>query len=62
VCGDSGDERRVEFLADHVAQMPGLHRYDLVNHPWVHQCMLAWLRTSPPERQQEPGNWTLVVA
>jgi hypothetical protein len=50
------------FPADHIARLSGLHHFDLLNHPRVYERMLAWLRTSQPERQQEPGSSTLVDA
>ncbi|MDQ1648767.1 MAG: hypothetical protein QOG60_824, partial [Frankiaceae bacterium] len=60
--GDSGDVHRMAFPADHIARLSGLHHFDLLNHPRVYERMLAWLRTSQPERQQEPGSSTLVDA
>ncbi|MDQ1634952.1 MAG: hypothetical protein QOJ32_1761 [Frankiaceae bacterium] len=61
-CGDSGDDRRMAFPADHIARLAGLHHFDLLNHPRVYEHMLAWLRTSQPERQQEPGSAALIDA
>jgi pimeloyl-ACP methyl ester carboxylesterase len=41
--GDTGDEQRLAFPADHVRRLGRLHHLDLLNHPRVYQQLRDWL-------------------
>jgi pimeloyl-ACP methyl ester carboxylesterase len=45
--GDTGDEDRLAFPADHVHRLGGLHHFDLLNHPRVHARIRRWLEQRP---------------
>lgn len=45
--GDTGDEDRLAFPADHVVRLGGLHHLDLLNHPRVHAQIRRWLEQRP---------------
>jgi hypothetical protein len=45
--GDTGDDLRLSFPAENVAQLAGLHHFDLLNHPSVYQQMHQWLTSRP---------------
>jgi pimeloyl-ACP methyl ester carboxylesterase len=50
-CGDTGDERRLNFPAEHICRLVGLHHFDLLNHPKVYDQLRRWLA----ERPDAPG-------
>jgi pimeloyl-ACP methyl ester carboxylesterase len=41
--GDTGDERRLGFPAEHVHRLTGLNHLDLLNHPAVYAQLERWL-------------------
>jgi hypothetical protein len=41
--GDTGDEHRLAFPADHVRHLGRLHHLDLLNHPLVYEQIHRWL-------------------
>jgi hypothetical protein len=45
--GDTGDDDRLAFPADHVHRLGGLHHFDLLNHPLVYRQMRTWLEQRP---------------
>jgi pimeloyl-ACP methyl ester carboxylesterase len=45
--GDTGDEHRLAFPADHVHRIGGLHHLDLLNHPRVYERVRGWLVERP---------------
>jgi pimeloyl-ACP methyl ester carboxylesterase len=46
-CGDTGDDDRLAFPADHVHRLGGLHHFDLLNHPLVYEQIRGWLEQRP---------------
>ena len=46
-CGDTGDDDRLAFPADHVHRLGGLHHFDLLNHPRVYAQLRSWLVDRP---------------
>jgi pimeloyl-ACP methyl ester carboxylesterase len=46
-CGDTGDDRRLTFPAEHVSRLGGLHHFDLLNHPLVYIQIHGWLVNRP---------------
>jgi alpha-beta hydrolase superfamily lysophospholipase len=54
--GDTGDDDRLAFPADHVHRLGGLHHFDLLNHPRVHARIRRWLEERPEgARPAAPG-------
>jgi pimeloyl-ACP methyl ester carboxylesterase len=53
-CGDTGDDDRLAFPADHVHRLGGLHHFDLLNHPLVYRQIRTWLEQRP-EGPRPPG-------
>src|SRR3954467_1507034 len=45
--GDTGDDDRLAFPADHVHRLGGLHHFDLLNHPLVYGQIRGWLEQRP---------------
>ncbi|MCU1693712.1 MAG: Triacylglycerol esterase/lipase EstA, alpha/beta hydrolase fold [Frankiales bacterium] len=45
--GDTGDDTRLAFPADHVHRVGGLHHFDLLNHPEVYERLRRWLVERP---------------
>jgi pimeloyl-ACP methyl ester carboxylesterase len=45
--GDTGDDDRLAFPADHVHRLGGLHHFDLLNHPLVYKQIRGWLEQRP---------------
>jgi pimeloyl-ACP methyl ester carboxylesterase len=45
--GDTGDDHRLAFPADHVHRIGGLHHLDLLNHPLVYARLRDWLLDRP---------------
>jgi len=45
--GDTGDDDRLAFPADHVHRIGGLHHLDLLNHPLVYERVRGWLLDRP---------------
>jgi pimeloyl-ACP methyl ester carboxylesterase len=45
--GDTGDDDRLAFPADHVHRIGGLHHLDLLNHPLVYARIRDWLLDRP---------------
>lgn len=55
-CGDGPDGERLDFPADHVHRLGGLHHFDLLSHPRVYDQLRAWLADRPaPERDPASG-------
>ena len=50
----SGDRRRLPFGADNGRHLGGLHHFDLLNHPQVHDQLCAWL--AEPESTATDGD------
>jgi hypothetical protein len=51
--GDTGDDGRLAFPADHVHRIGGLHHLDLLDHPLVYGRLRDWLEHRPEGPQ--PG-------
>ena len=45
--GDTGDDDRLAFPADHVHRLGGLNHLDLLNHPRVYEQLRRWLVERP---------------
>ncbi|SOE03706.1 lipase family alpha/beta hydrolase [Blastococcus haudaquaticus] len=45
--GDTGDDDRLAFPADHVLRLGGLNHFDLLNHPRVYAQIRTWLEQRP---------------
>jgi pimeloyl-ACP methyl ester carboxylesterase len=45
--GDTGDDDRLAFPADHVERLGGLHHFDLLDHPRVYAHIRRWLMDRP---------------
>lgn len=45
--GDTGDDDRLAFPADHVQRLGGLHHFDLLDHPRVYAHIKRWLLDRP---------------
>ncbi len=45
--GDTGDDDRLAFPADHVERLGGLHHFDLLDHPRVYAHLRRWLLDRP---------------
>jgi hypothetical protein len=45
--GDTGDDDRLAFPADHVQRLGGLHHFSLLNHPRVYAHIRRWLLDRP---------------
>ncbi|TKJ22386.1 alpha/beta hydrolase [Blastococcus sp. CCUG 61487] len=45
--GDTGDDERLAFPADHVLRLGGLNHFDLLDHPRVHAQIRRWLEARP---------------
>ncbi|MDT0276559.1 lipase family alpha/beta hydrolase [Blastococcus goldschmidtiae] len=45
--GDTGDDDRLAFPADHVQRLGGLHHFGLLNHPQVYAHIRRWLLDRP---------------
>lgn len=45
--GDSGDDERLAFPADHVHRLGGLNHFDLLDHPLVYAQIRRWLVERP---------------
>lgn len=45
--GDTGDDDRLAFPADHVHRLGGLNHLDLLNHPRVYEQIRRWLVERP---------------
>jgi hypothetical protein len=45
--GDTGTGDRLEFPADHVRRLGGLHHFDLLDHPRVYAAIRRWLTDRP---------------
>jgi hypothetical protein len=45
--GDTGDDDRLAFPADHVHRLGGLNHFDLLNHPLVYRQIRRWLVERP---------------
>ncbi len=52
--GDSGDDDRLAFPADHVQRLGGLHHLALLDHPRVYAHIRRWL-TDRPEGPRPPA-------
>jgi pimeloyl-ACP methyl ester carboxylesterase len=52
--GDTGDDDRLAFPADHVHRLGGLHHFDLLNHPLVYARLKQWL-VERPEGARPPA-------
>ncbi|MBN1093407.1 alpha/beta fold hydrolase [Blastococcus sp. TML/M2B] len=55
--GDTGDDERLAFPADHVQRLGGLHHVDLLDHPRVYAAIRRWL-TDRPEGPRPPAPGT----
>lgn len=54
--GDTGDDDRLAFPADHVERVGGLHHFDLLDHPRVYAAIRRWLVERPEgPRPSAPG-------
>jgi pimeloyl-ACP methyl ester carboxylesterase len=54
--GDTGDDDRLAFPADHVHRLGGLNHFDLLNHPRVYRQLRRWLELRPEgPRPDAPG-------
>ena len=51
--GDTGDDGRLAFPADHVHRIGGLNHLDLLDHPLVYARLRDWLEHRPEGAQ--PG-------
>jgi PGAP1-like protein len=45
--GDTGDQQRLAYPADHILRLGGLHHFDLLNHPTVYRQLHRWLADRP---------------
>jgi hypothetical protein len=54
-CGDTGDEQRMPFPAEHVHGLSGLHHLNLLNHPAVYARIRGWLANRPDAAGRPPA-------